>query len=63
MKIAFAPEAVDDLAAAIEYLQQRNPQAAAATADAAFLIVDRLASGEFEGPECILRKTGERARS
>jgi len=63
VKIALAPEAVDDLAATIEYLQERNPLAAVARADAIFTVIDRLAAGEFEGPECRLRKTGERARS
>ncbi len=63
MKIAFAPEAVEDLAAVVEYLQERNPQAAAATADAVFGVIDRLAAGEFDGPERELRTRGERVRS
>ena len=45
MKIALAPEAVEDLAAVVEYLVERNPQAAAATADAVFSVIDKLASG------------------
>jgi hypothetical protein len=36
VSVAFAPEAVEDLAAAVEYLRERNPRAAAATADAVF---------------------------
>lgn len=63
MKIALAPEAVTDLTSIIEYLQERNPQAAAATADAIFGVIDRLAAREFEGPECQLRVTHERLRS
>lgn len=63
MKIALAPEAVDDLAAGIEYLQERNPRAAAETAQAIFIAIDRLAAGEFEGPQSTLRTTGERVHS
>ena len=63
MKIEFAPEAVDDLAGAIEYLQARSPRAAAATAEIVFGAIDKLAAGEFEGPERRLRSTGERVRS
>ena len=63
MKIALAPEAVDDLAAAIEYLNQRDPRAAMTMADCIFRVIDRLAAREFDGPECELRRTRERARS
>jgi len=63
VKIALAPEAVEDLAAVVEYLVERNPQAATATADAVFSVIDKLASGEFDGPERELRSTGERVRS
>jgi toxin ParE1/3/4 len=63
VKIALAPEAVDDLAAVVEYLVERNPLAAAATADAVFAVIDRLAAEEFEGPESELRSSGERIRS
>jgi plasmid stabilization system protein ParE len=63
VKIAFAPEAVDDLAAAVEYLRERNPQAAATTAAVVFSTIDKLAACEFEGPESELRSTGERVRS
>jgi plasmid stabilization system protein ParE len=61
--VALAPEAVDDLAAAIEYLGERNPRAAAATAEAIFQAIDRLAARDFEGPERELRTTRERVRS
>ena len=63
MKIVLAPEAVDDLAAAIEYLSERDPRAATTTADNVFHVIDRLATKEFEGPELELRRTGERVRS
>jgi plasmid stabilization system protein ParE len=63
VRIEFAPEAVDDLAGAIEYLQERNPHAAAVTAGLVFDAIDKLAAGEFEGPERRLRTTGERVRS
>ena len=63
MKIELAPEAVADLAALLEYLHQRNPHAAVTTADGIFAVIDRLAAGEFEGPERELRRTRERVRS
>jgi plasmid stabilization system protein ParE len=63
VKIAFAPEAIDDLAAAVESLQARNPEAAAALAERVFRTIDSLAAGEFEGPETVLRRTGERVWS
>jgi ParE-like toxin of type II ParDE toxin-antitoxin system len=63
VKVELAPEAVADLAALFEYLHQRNPQAAATTADGVLAVIDRLAAGEFEGPECELRRTRERVRS
>ena len=63
MKIAFAPEAVEDLAAVMVFLVKRNSRAAAATADAVFAVIDRLAQGEFDGPERELRSTGESVRS
>jgi plasmid stabilization system protein ParE len=55
VKIVLAPEAVADLTALVEDLQQRNPQAAAAMADSIFGVIDRLAAArDFEGPECEL---------
>ena len=33
------------------------------TADGIFAVIDRLAAGEFEGPECELRRTREHVRS
>jgi plasmid stabilization system protein ParE len=63
VKIVLAPEAVDDLTALVDYLHLRNPQAALATADGIFRVIDRLAAQEFEGPECELRRTRDRVRS
>jgi plasmid stabilization system protein ParE len=63
VKIVLAPEAVEDLAASIEYLNKRDPRAATATADNVFHVIDRLAASEFEGPELELRLIGERVRS
>ena len=62
MTILFAPEAEADFRALVEYLQSRNPVAAAALADRIFAVIDQLASGDFEGPEQTLR-TGDRLRS
>ena len=55
--VALAPEALADLTSIVSYLQERNPRAAAATADGIFRVIDRLAAREFEGPECELRST------
>lgn len=63
MKIVFAPEAVEDLAAAIEYLSERDARAAVATDRQRLPVIDRLAAREFEGPELELRRTGERVGS
>jgi plasmid stabilization system protein ParE len=63
VKIELAPEAVEDLAAAVAYLLERNPRAAATTADAVFAAIDKLAAHEFEGPARELRTTGERVYS
>jgi hypothetical protein len=41
VKIAFALEAVEDLAAVLEFLVKRNSRAAASTADAVFAVIDR----------------------
>lgn len=63
MKVQLAPEAVDDLTAAIEYLNEKSPRAAVAMANAVFEAIEKLAGKEFEGPERELRSTGERVRS
>ncbi len=58
MTIYFAPEAEEDFAAVIGYLQERNPVAAAELGRRIFAIVERLAAGEFDGPQATLA-TGE----
>lgn len=63
MRIQLAPEAVDDLTAAIEYLHERNPRAAVAMSAAVFDAIEKLAGNAFEGPESQLRTTGEHVRS
>ena len=63
MKVALAPEALAALTSIVAYLQERNPRAAGATADAIFSVIDRLAAREFEGPECEQLRTRERVRS
>ena len=62
MTILFAPEAEDDFRAAISYLRERNPDAAAALGERVFAVIDQLVAGDFEGPETVLT-TGERVRS
>ena len=62
MTVLFAPEAEDDFHAAISYLRDRNPDAAAALGERVFAVIDQLAAGDFEGPETALT-TGERVRS
>jgi plasmid stabilization system protein ParE len=63
VRIQLAPEAVDDLTAAIEYLHERNPGAALAMSAAVFDAIAKLAASAFEGPERQPRNTGERVRS
>ncbi len=62
MKVALAPEAVEDLNAATDYIAQDNAQAAAQLADRVFDMIDRLAEGGIDGPEQTLR-SGEVVRS
>lgn len=62
MTIVWAPEAVQDLAATVEFIALRNPTAAVALAGRVFDLIDHLAAGEFDGPEQQLR-SGERVRS
>jgi plasmid stabilization system protein ParE len=35
----------------VEYIAKDNPRAASSLADRVFALVDRLAAGEFDGPE------------
>jgi len=58
VKIVWSPEAADDLEAAVEYLAQDSP-AAAAKLGHGIRVVDRLANEPIEGPKHIL-KTGRR---
>ena len=62
MTVVIAPEALEDLTAAVEYIAGRNPQAAARLGEAVFATIDRLAEGAFDGPEQRLR-SGELVRS
>jgi len=62
LKIEFAPEADDDFALAVGYLGPRNLAAAFDLSSAILTIIDDLAAGRFEGPESVLRKSGERVR-
>lgn len=62
MKVLFAPQALEDLTATVEYIAQDDPQAAVRLADRVFEIVDRLAEGELDEPEQRLR-SGEPVRS
>jgi plasmid stabilization system protein ParE len=60
--IYFSPEAETDFAAAIGYLAERNPTAAAELGRRIFEVIDKLSAGEFEGTEQAL-VTGELVRS
>ena len=62
MSIVFAPEALEDLRSAIEYIAARNPQAAARLAERVLDVIERLAERDFEGPEQKLH-SGEVVRS
>jgi plasmid stabilization system protein ParE len=63
VKIVLAPEAVEDLAAGIDYVRERDPRGAVAMADNVFRVIDSLAAREFEGPELTLRRSSEKVRS
>ena len=62
MTIHFAPQAEADFAAVIDYLAERNPIAAQELGERIFALVDKLAAGDFEGPEQTL-SSGETVRS
>jgi len=51
LRIVYAPKARADLQTCVEYIAKDNPSAAASLADRVFTLVDRLAAGEFDGPE------------
>jgi plasmid stabilization system protein ParE len=62
VKIVYAPEAADEFCDAIAFLHRRNPTAAKALSERISATIDRLAAGEFVGPEVTL-KSGERVRT
>jgi plasmid stabilization system protein ParE len=60
--VRFSPQAEADFAAVIEYVAARNPIAAQEFGERIFAVIDKLAAGEFEGPEQTLT-SGEIVRS
>jgi plasmid stabilization system protein ParE len=62
LRVVFSPEAAEDLRSAIQYLAERNAQAATRLAERVFEATERLSGQEFEGAEQILG-SGERVRS
>ena len=59
MSVVLAPEAVDDLAAAVDYLTEHRPDAADRFIDRAFDLFRALDQREFEGPVQRLRDGSE----
>lgn len=62
MKVRFYARARADLRATAGYIAQRNPKSAAEFGDRVLAIIERLAGGEFDGPEEHLR-SGKLVRS
>ena len=62
MKVIFAPEALADLEATVEFIRERDHDAAARLAERVLDLIDELAADSFDGPETELR-SGERVRS
>lgn len=62
MSVIFAPEAEADLHELLEYVADRNPQAAVDLEERIFEIIERLSLREIEGPEQRLR-TGQSVKS
>jgi plasmid stabilization system protein ParE len=62
VSISFSPAAEVDFANVIEYLAARNKTAANELGRRIFAILDKLARGDFEGPQETLR-SGELVRS
>jgi plasmid stabilization system protein ParE len=56
LTIRISKEAAEDLAAATEYLAERNPRAASELVADVFELLVRLDEGSFEGPEQKLRR-------
>jgi plasmid stabilization system protein ParE len=55
LKVVFSPEAEQDLLSAIDFLEGRSHVAAVRLHANVGEVVDRLAKGDFEGPEHRLR--------
>ena len=62
MKIRYTTEAHRDLLSAIDGVSREDPAAAARLDDRLLAMIERLAAGEFEGPETMLT-SGEVVRS
>jgi plasmid stabilization system protein ParE len=62
LKIRYTAEAHQDLLDALDHGMRNDPAATARLADRLLLVIERLAAGEFEGPEVILT-TAEVLRS
>ncbi len=62
MKLRFYARARADLLATIEYIAERSPKAAEELGGRVLAIIERLADGDFEGPEEHLR-SGKLVRS
>lgn len=62
MKIIFAPEALEDLEAAVGYIAENDAEAAGRLGARVFATIEKLAAGAFDGPEQTLQ-TGQRVRS
>ena len=62
MRVVWSPEAIADMGTAIDYLVERNPEAAERLARGIVAVAEQLASDPVGGPEHVLRN-GERVRS
>jgi plasmid stabilization system protein ParE len=62
VRVRLSPRAQDDLRSAVGYLLEKNPAAAIELKERLLATIDRLAHGEFEGPEVQLR-SGRSVRS
>jgi toxin ParE1/3/4 len=62
VNVVFAPEAEQDLNAAVDFLADRSPPAAAQLLAGVRSLVQRLANADFEGPQQQLR-SGQTVRS
>jgi plasmid stabilization system protein ParE len=62
LRVRLSARAHDDLRSAVGYLIERNPAAAVELKEQFLATIDRLAQGEFEGPEVQLR-SGRTVRS